>query len=1188
MIGQTIGNYRIDYEIGRGGMGVVYLATDVTLGRPVAIKFIHDHLAYESRFQQQFTREAQHASLLAHPGIVTVYAFNPRPPLYLVMEYIGGGSLRDYQRWLYEQQRPMDLPVALRIMQQTAEALHYAHSAGMIHADIKPDNVLLRLAADRSIQQAVLTDFGLARLTTSISQAGQRGGTWEYMSPELCRGDRLEPASDVYSLGIMFYELVTGRLPFIPRSLNDALRMHSHEPVVPPARYRTGLPYGIEQIILRALQKNPAERFQTTRQMAEAIAAGGRLDQPPRAGSPGPGIPGRAGSQPGNGLPQGIQTRYTAHPIAPQMPRHEPFPVAPGDAGRVRVIYAQQGQQPGFVWVDREVLLMGREPNLDIVLDGPRVSRQHARLDYGFDGRYWLVDLGSTNGTMLGGQQLLPHTPIEWRPGQVVRVGDFWLRLEIVSPRSGNGRSLELSGQPEAVIARRSEAVVGGAPVSRVSQSTTHRFTVKVLTDNAAVQAGGRSIATVEITNLEDQVDSFTVELTGLPASAYTLPVQGTDKLKKNEVGRLQIGLHPPRTSESLAGTHEYSVIVRSQTRTGEFVVRPSKLTIEPFYGLKSELLPRRLRRRGSVDLSISNFGNAPDTCVVSVSSTDENLNVLVNPQQVTVPPGRTERVIVRLDSRIPVIVGVSRPMAYSLSIKSTRPDGEAQTQAGELLNAPLIPTWSIPVITLLLIACVGISALTIAWLGSVNASQEAARALEATQSFFVQQTLTAEADVDQDGLSLKRENELGLDPLLADTDGDGLRDKAELDAGSNPKNVDTDKDGINDGTEAAVGSSLTSNDSDGDGIPDGADDNPGATAAPTLPPPTATPGPDPDITPPLTGVSFGDKLVDGTNSSAQVVEVRNDGLANLVINDITYPAAETGFIVIDKPALPRTIAPGGTLALSVVFNPPAGAPGFKSGELVITSNDPDEASVKIPLSGNAVAATPTLGVDASSLTIKSNFTTSSPPATKSVNVSNGGLAPLQITGFEITGDAERFKVNTLASAEIPITIAPGGSVPVEVALIFPALTPEDRPPLSYNAQLRVINNSGSSPVIALVGTFDFATAEGDPEVVQFGKVVVNQSVERAIKIFNCGTIDLDLTDFQIVDQNEPPAAKVFSVEGNPLKVGVSTDCQAGKRKIVFTPKAVQIYEKYLLSVTTTAPGNPVITFRLEGEGVAP
>jgi len=275
-LGQQIENYRIDGVIGEGGMGTIYRATDVNLMRPVAVKVMHGELAEDPAFQERFLQEARAAARLDHPSIVRIYHFGREAGLlYIVMELIDGLSLGAYLRQLARLNQVVRLEETLSLVAQAADALGYAHRQGVIHRDVKPDNILVKRLdrADRPGDpplRAMVTDFGLAKLL-GIEQDTQSGllmGTLPYMSPEQVLDLPLDGRSDIYSLGVVLYQLATGKLPLDIRSPEGAVQAHQYEEIVAPREMHAGVPPAVETIILRALNRQPENRYQTAEELA--------------------------------------------------------------------------------------------------------------------------------------------------------------------------------------------------------------------------------------------------------------------------------------------------------------------------------------------------------------------------------------------------------------------------------------------------------------------------------------------------------------------------------------------------------------------------------------------------------------------------------------------------------------------------------------------------------------------------------------------------------------------------------------------------------------------------------------------------------------------------------------------------------------------------------------------------------
>jgi serine/threonine-protein kinase len=261
------GRYSLERELGRGGMGVVYLAREVRLDRPVAIKLLPPQLATDERLKDRFLREARLAARLSHPYIVPIHAVDEIGGfVFYVMSYVDGETLA--QRVAHRGALPPE--EATRILREVAWALAYAHGQGVIHRDVKPANILL----ERGSGRAMVADFGIARLvqTTGETVAGEVLGTPEYMSPEQASGEPLDGRSDLYSLGVTGFYAVTGTLPFTATTAHAMLAQHLTKEPPPVASAAKNLPRSLCMAIDRCLQKDPAARFERGEALADALA----------------------------------------------------------------------------------------------------------------------------------------------------------------------------------------------------------------------------------------------------------------------------------------------------------------------------------------------------------------------------------------------------------------------------------------------------------------------------------------------------------------------------------------------------------------------------------------------------------------------------------------------------------------------------------------------------------------------------------------------------------------------------------------------------------------------------------------------------------------------------------------------------------------------------------------------------
>ncbi len=274
-IGKTVGKVRVDKYLARGGMAEVYLGSHLTLERPVAVKFLHSYIEQDLDLLSRFHREARVVAGLRHPNIVQIFDFDTTDGHpYIVMEYLKGPTLANYLRRLHDQNERIPPHQVARLLKGLTAALDYAHEQGVIHRDIKPGNILLHSKADEipldkpltNDVEAILTDFGLVRIVDAASQtaSGMVSGTPAYMSPEQARGDKTDHRTDIYSLGVVLYEMLAGRVPFESESTTSVIYMQINSPPPPIG----GVPTAVQAVMNRALTKDPDDRYQSSRQMA--------------------------------------------------------------------------------------------------------------------------------------------------------------------------------------------------------------------------------------------------------------------------------------------------------------------------------------------------------------------------------------------------------------------------------------------------------------------------------------------------------------------------------------------------------------------------------------------------------------------------------------------------------------------------------------------------------------------------------------------------------------------------------------------------------------------------------------------------------------------------------------------------------------------------------------------------------
>ncbi|MEM7127950.1 MAG: protein kinase [Chloroflexota bacterium] len=428
LIGQTLGRYKINKLLGKGGMGAVFKALDLELDRDVAVKLMHPEYAYRPSFIEYFRREARAAARMDHPGIVKVYDFDTAlDHLYLVMEFIPGVNLRYMLQQLTKEQRWFTQAEAVQLVRESSYALAYAHGLKVLHRDIKPANIMLKEQMVRPGMveapiRPVITDLGLAKIQDTGLQsvtAGAAGGTPAYMSPEQAQGMTLDGRSDVYSLGVLLFELTLGKRPFPIRSAPEAVKYHVYESLPKPSTVRPDVDPVLEEILQKALAKEAQERYESAEALGDALLAVD-LESLPKSVPP--------------SAVHGSADLFTLHrqnvdrspvPMTPTPPRHRD--------SRSQLIDQILVRQPNggayVVPLTGRTMRIGRDPKNDVVLNDNRVSRFHALLER--DGvNFRIIDQDSANGLIVGQEKIPSGQSARWMVHQTVRIGDHMLQLE--------------------------------------------------------------------------------------------------------------------------------------------------------------------------------------------------------------------------------------------------------------------------------------------------------------------------------------------------------------------------------------------------------------------------------------------------------------------------------------------------------------------------------------------------------------------------------------------------------------------------------------------------------------------------------------------------------------------------------------------------------------------------------------
>ena len=636
--GSQINKYEIGPLLGDGGMGSVYQATDNSLNRQVAIKIIHPSLINDPQFKLRFMQEAQTEAKLSHPSIITIYEFNEDDNrLYMVMELIPDGSLLTLKKEWQQKGQPVPLDETLHLLAQVAEALGFAHRQGIIHRDVKPDNILRKklIQPERPSEpswRAIVTDFGLAKLQSGgllETDMSMLLGTLPYIAPELLHGLKPDSRSDLYGLGIVLYEMVTGQHPFKTRTINDAIQQHCYTAPRSPSLLRSDIPEELEQIILKALAKEPADRFQDGYEIAQAFRQV-IADLP-------------------NHMVTQMESLLEVAPVVVAAARPAQEPASPAPTAQLSITDEKGVAQTQPM--TQSMLTVGRSSGNDIVLKERSVSSRHARLEYSAAG-WKVIDVGSTNGTYLGTRKLEVDVPYSWSPGDELHIGPYTLVWQTA-----------VSDQPEtyqpalAVVEPMRPAqpvpASSSAMASGISDNTPYLGNVRLEPATVRLAPGARTAVKAHMTNESSRVDHFTVEITGLPPEWVVFQEKRVELMPDRET-TFQFNIHPP-AGRTLAQTYPYRLTLRSTSDTRVEGLAFGNVLVEPAPDFAVKLNPPRLQNRGNCQVVVANTGNIEEQYTITGIDNEEQIIFDQTTRRISVPAGQEGKATFALES-------VSRP----------------------------------------------------------------------------------------------------------------------------------------------------------------------------------------------------------------------------------------------------------------------------------------------------------------------------------------------------------------------------------------------------------------------------------------------------------------------------------------------------------------------------------------------
>jgi serine/threonine protein kinase len=685
LIGKTLGGrFQIESLLGKGGMGVVFKAFDSQLKRSVAIKVIRPKLARQRDLQKhlvELEHEAQIGARFEHPGIARVYDFgwdNEYP--YIVMELIPGGNLFKIMQGLKQKQKWISISEALQLMIEISLGLGHVHQHGVYHLDIKPENILFKSDPNANLQcRPVITDLGLAWLDEKGGAAhlGDIAGTPVYMSPEQALGKRVDARSDVYALGILVYELLTGRQPFniTGDSFDEVVSFHSQynsesKPAPRPAPLKS-LPE-ITKIVVKALTRKPDERFNDANQMARELRLA--LRQLPEA------IISQTIAQ---SAKQGVSSLFEQYQEFLELPSStpaqtdEPPPVkrretiregehrpAARNEGYVEIL-TLDGSLIRTVPLTGDRIIIGRDQGENMItLDHPNVSRAHARLEL-IHKDYYITDLGSENGTYLDNSRLLHHRRERWRSEEEIRLAIFRLRL------------------------MRAEPVLSGVPPPEASPG---RLQVEQEMINLFVELDQSVSYPITLTNHGKSVDHYFVSIEGRPAEWVDRvivsfeegrrPPEMTDslpaevQLRPGDKGTVKISFHPPLSPQIRAEEYSFTTRFTLQKDRSESAEVSGILTVKPLHMLEMDLYPKEVQEgviEAKFELHLHNQSNVNLPLQLEAQDDETRCRYHFNPASVTLLPDQETTVELKIVPETIYINALELPHQFTVTAQHTQ-----------------------------------------------------------------------------------------------------------------------------------------------------------------------------------------------------------------------------------------------------------------------------------------------------------------------------------------------------------------------------------------------------------------------------------------------------------------------------------------------------------------------------------
>ncbi len=564
--GAVYQGFRLLRPLGLGWLGEVYAAQDLDAGETLALRVLApEHLA-QPQLLAQYGRLFEKVRRLKHPNILELGEYiESEQRAYATMTLAQSGSTRQLLQSAAQGGQYLDLLLTVDLARQTAAALAYAHSADLMHGDLKPENVLLRPAREllgKAAYTAQVSDFGVGELRAYTYGTHDRliTTTPAYMAPEQCRGVRGERRSDIYALGVMLYEMLTGMVPFETRDLADALQKHQHVAPIPPGQIRRDIPEDLEEIVLTCLAKAPEYRYASAGDLENALqGAMNRL------------------------MPQGPNPTV----VLPDLPLTPPpnFELPRDRSPEPRLlILDREGQVLRVEPLREAVITVGRAPKNDVVLNHAGVSRHHLNIESEGD-QVLVTDLSSTNGSALDRLKLPPMKRVPWPYGSALHVEPYWLIL--TAPHKA-------------------------PPPARIG--------VSVDQDVLELVPGKTLSLPVHLANTGKTVDHFMLSVEGVPPE-WVHNAFHEVQLNPGSRGDTALKLLAPKSTEQHAGDYPVRVIARSRENPEEVGFATMTWRLGAYADSLIEVAPKKRSAwfRTKYELSILNGGNLPLTYVPTI-----------------------------------------------------------------------------------------------------------------------------------------------------------------------------------------------------------------------------------------------------------------------------------------------------------------------------------------------------------------------------------------------------------------------------------------------------------------------------------------------------------------------------------------------------------------------------------------